>query len=110
MAQNLRAGLPRVVDVTWRVDVALRTSEGAQTMRPSVILRLALDDGSDRTFECGLEKFHELREATATMVNEMEWASRDVGAAREIGARARARWAGTRDASGREAKDDGVAS
>jgi len=96
MAQNLRAGLPRVVDVTWRVDVALRTSEGAQTMRPSVILRLALDDGSDRTFECGLEKFHELREATATMVHEMEWASRDAAAVREIGARARARWERTR--------------
>jgi hypothetical protein len=65
-------------------------------MRPSVILRLALDDGSERTFECGLEKFHELREATATMVNEMDWATRDVEAVREIGARARARWERTR--------------
>jgi len=110
MARSLRAGLPRVVDVSWRVDVALGTSESAAAMRPSVILRLRLDDDTDRTFECGLEAFHALREATATMVNEMEWASRDVGAAREIGARARARWAGTRDASGREAKDDGVAS
>jgi hypothetical protein len=30
------------------------------------------------------------------MVNEMEWASRDAAAVREIGARARARWERTR--------------
>ena len=107
MAPGPRAGLPRVVHVSWRVDVALRTSEGANAMTPSVILRLALDDGSDRTFECGLEKFHELREATATMVNEMEWASRDAEAVREIGARARARWERTR--AGTTSGEEGIA-
>lgn len=91
-ADRVRAGLPRVVDVTWRVDVTLCTSDAREVMRPSVILRLRLDDGSEKTFECGLEKFHQLREATATMLNEMEWASRDVAAVKEIGARAQARW------------------
>jgi hypothetical protein len=53
-------------------------------------------------FDCGLEQFHELREATATMVNEMDWASRDVEAVKEIGARAQGRWEkmkGTTDAT-----------
>lgn len=81
-----------MVDVTWRVDVTLCTSDAREVMRPSVIVRLRLDDGSEKTFECGLEKFHQLREATATMLNEMEWASRDVAAVNEIGARAQARW------------------
>ena len=100
----LRAGLPRVVDVTWRVDVTLSTSEASsQAMRPSVLLRLKMDDGSERAFECGLEKFHELREAAATMLNEMDWASRDVGAVKEIGERAQARWDKMKEATGRGA-------
>ena len=86
------AGLPRVVDVTWRVDVALRASACAEVMRPSVILRLRLSDGSEKIFECGMEAFHRLREAMATALNELEWVERDVEAVNEIGARARARW------------------
>ena len=98
----LRAGLPRVVDVTWRVDVTLSTSEASsQAMRLSVLLRLKMDDGSERAFECGLEKFHELREAAAMMLNEMDWAARDVGAVKEIGERAQARWDKMKDAAGR---------
>jgi|TARA_B100000683_G_scaffold136076_1_gene132859 hypothetical protein len=101
-APPLRAGLPRVVDVTWRVDVTLSTSEASsQAMRPSVLLRLKMDDGSERAFECGLEKFHELREAAAMMLNEMDWAARDVGAVKEIGERAQARWDKMKDAAGR---------
>lgn len=94
------AGLPHVVDVTWRVDVALRTSECAEVMRPSVILRLRLSDGSEKIFECGLEAFHRLREATATALNEMDWVGRDVAAVDEIGARARARWDRAKAAEG----------
>ena len=91
----LRAGPPRIVDVSWTVDVTLGTSEtggGTADMRPSVTMRLKMDDGRTVAFECSLERFHELREATATMVNEMDWVTKDVDAVREIGARARAGW------------------
>jgi hypothetical protein len=76
-------------------------------MRPSVTMRLKTEDGQVVAFECSLERFHELREATATMVNEMEWASRDAAAVREIGARARARWERTR--AGTTSGEEGIA-
>jgi len=88
----LRAGPPRIVDASWTVDGTLGTSEGGGDMRPSVTMRLKTEDGQVVAFECSLERFHELREATATMVNEMDWVGKDVDAVREIGARARAGW------------------
>lgn len=92
----LRAGPPRIVDVSWTVDVTLGTSEtgtgDGAGMRPSVTMRLKTEDGCTVVFECSLERFHELREATATMVNEMDWVKKDVSAVEEIGARARAGW------------------
>ena len=91
----LRAGPPRITDVSWTVDVTLGTSDtggDAAGMRPSVTMRLKTEDGCTVVFECSLERFHELREATATMVNEMDWVKKDVSAVEEIGARARAGW------------------
>lgn len=91
----LRAGPPRIVDVSWTVDVTLGTSEtgnDAAGMRPSVTMRLKTEDGRTVVFECSLERFHELREATAAMVNEIDWVNKDVDAVVQIGARARAGW------------------
>ena len=95
----LRAGAARVVDVSWRVDVTLSTSTAHKALRPSVVLALELDDGSTHSFECALERVHALREAVATLLNEMDWAGREVDGVREIGARAQAGFAKIRNAA-----------
>ena len=92
-AAPLRAGAARVTDVSWRVDVTLSTSSAHKVLRPSVVLALRLDDGTTETFECALDRVHALREAVATLLNEMDWAGREVEGVREIGARAQAGFA-----------------
>lgn len=42
---------PRIRGVKWRVDVAISTSHLERVMRPSVMVELALSDGTLKTFE-----------------------------------------------------------
>lgn len=56
-----RTSLPELEDVSWRVDVQVSTTSMARVMRPALLMRVALSDGTIRTFECSVRKFHELR-------------------------------------------------
>jgi len=75
-----------------RVDVTLSTSDVARVLRPNILMRLELTDGTVRTFEVGLTEFHQLRHQVAYMLNEMEWAGQELDRANEIGQRAQAQW------------------
>ena len=52
---------PSIVDLRWRVDVAISTSKQARSLRPTVLMETALSDGSLKTFEVSAEKFQALR-------------------------------------------------
>lgn len=65
------AGLPRVVGLRWRVDVAVSTGALARSLQPSVLLQLRLSDGSARRFEVPSAQFHELRYGLARLLREM---------------------------------------
>ena len=72
--------------------MTLSTSEVARVLRPNVVMRLELADGTVRTFEVSLAAFHQLRHSVAVMLNEMDWAGHELDAAHEIGQRAQAQW------------------
>lgn len=65
-------GVPKLSGMRWRVDVVLSSSAVSRVMRPSVLMRIVLDDGSVRTFEVPLAQFHQLRHGVAKTLAEMQ--------------------------------------
>lgn len=57
--------IPSIVDVCWRIDVAISTTSLSRAFKPSLLLQLTLSDGVIKTFECNVETFHALRYNTA---------------------------------------------
>ena len=43
--------MPNLVDMKWRVDVAISTSELQRAMKPAVLIQMTLSDGAIETFE-----------------------------------------------------------
>lgn len=99
MADALAAAAPRLEALTWRTDVTLSSSEAARVLRPTVLMRLALSDGTHHTVEVSVEKFHELRHATAAALHAMNIAEPRVAAARDVRARQQQRAERERTAS-----------
>ncbi|EDQ89925.1 uncharacterized protein MONBRDRAFT_2798, partial [Monosiga brevicollis MX1] len=58
----------RLVDVQWRVDVAVSTSSMKRSLVPTVLMQLTLSDGTLRTFEAPVNQFHKLRYTAAAML------------------------------------------
>ena len=61
----MREAVPQLEHLRWRVDVVLSTSSVSKVLRPSVLLRAVLSDGSVHTTELSVARFHELRHAVA---------------------------------------------
>ena len=61
----MREAVPQLEHLWWRVDVVLSTSSISKVLRPSVLLRAVLSDGSVHTAEVSVARFHELRHAVA---------------------------------------------
>jgi hypothetical protein len=57
------------------VDVVLSTSSVSRVLRPSVLLRATLTDGTVSTFELNVKSFHELRHAVAEALHAMDIAT-----------------------------------
>ena len=60
---------------SWRVDVVLSTSSVSRVLRPSVLLRATLTDGTVATFELNARSFHELRHAVAEALHSTDSAT-----------------------------------
>ncbi|XP_040847492.1 COMM domain-containing protein 5 [Ochotona curzoniae] len=71
VARRQGAGLPRLQDFRWRVDVAISTSALARSLQPSVLVQLRLSDGATHRFEVPVAKFQELRYSVALVLKEM---------------------------------------
>lgn len=81
-------GLPHLEQLRWRVDVVLSTSAVSRVLRPCVLLRTTLTDGSVATFELNVEAFHELRHAVAEALHAMDAAAPKLSAVHEVALRA----------------------
>ena len=60
----------------WRVDVTVSSSQAKRVLRPTVLMTLQSQRGSEeeeKTFEMSLEMFRELRVTVAKMLTEMKW-------------------------------------
>eukprot|EP00056_Hartaetosiga_gracilis_P008153 m.116680 g.116680 ORF g.116680 m.116680 type:complete len:220 (+) comp12861_c0_seq5:28-687(+) len=66
-----KSALPTIVDFKWRVDVTISTSALKRVLKPFVLLQTTLSDGSIKTFEVSIEKFHELRYNTAFVLKDV---------------------------------------
>eukprot|EP00249_Psilotum_nudum_P005267 c18720_g1_i2 orf=209-508(+) len=64
--------MQRLQSMQWRVDVTFSTAHSHRLLRPSVLLRLELDDGSVRLVELDPESFGMLRCAVAELLAEVE--------------------------------------
>jgi hypothetical protein len=73
----------------WRVDVVLSTSSVSRVLRPCVLLRTTLTDGSVATFEMNLDAFHELRHSAAEALLAMDTAAPKLAAVHDVALRAR---------------------
>jgi len=71
-AHEQRIGLPSITDLNWRVDVTVSTTTMSRVFKPTVLMRLTLSDGSIRTFECPVDKFHELRYNVAKVLKSVQ--------------------------------------
>jgi hypothetical protein len=70
--EESRIRLPNLVDMKWRVDVAISTSELQRAMKPAVLIQMTLSDGTIETFEMPVEEFHKLRYNVSYVLKEME--------------------------------------
>ncbi len=74
LAAALAAAAPGHASLTrmrWRVDVAISSSSLNKVMRPCLLAEWSLSDGRMVTAEVPVERFHELRYATAKVLAEM---------------------------------------
>eukprot|EP00049_Salpingoeca_infusionum_P010274 m.174526 g.174526 ORF g.174526 m.174526 type:complete len:224 (-) comp14592_c1_seq1:450-1121(-) len=61
----------QLTNFQWRVDVGISTSELKRVLKPTILVRTTLSDGSIKTFEMSTEQFHALRYNTAYALKEM---------------------------------------
>eukprot|EP01100_Stratorugosa_tubuloviscum_P000247 TRINITY_DN104_c5_g1_i1.p1 TRINITY_DN104_c5_g1~~TRINITY_DN104_c5_g1_i1.p1 ORF type:complete len:205 (-),score=91.83 TRINITY_DN104_c5_g1_i1:94-708(-) len=61
LAIERRARQPQLTQLKWRIDVIISTNLLNRAMKPLIMLQIYLDDGSIKTFEISIDKFHELR-------------------------------------------------
>lgn len=62
---------PTLAQLKWRVDVTISTSSLSRVLKPSVIVQMALSDGSIKTFEMQVDQFHQLRYNVAKVLQYM---------------------------------------
>jgi len=67
-----RNALAGIADLSWRVDVAVSTTALSRVFKPSIIMQLTLTDDTIKTFECSVDRFHELRYAVAKLLKSMQ--------------------------------------
>jgi len=67
---NLR--LAHLEQMRWRVYVAISTSVLNRVLEPTIMIEMKSSDGSIKTFEVSLSKFHELRYNVTYLLKEME--------------------------------------
>mmetsp|Transcript_3765 Transcript_3765/g.5565 ORF Transcript_3765/g.5565 Transcript_3765/m.5565 type:complete len:237 (+) Transcript_3765:10-720(+) len=60
-----------IVDVRWRVDVAISSSAMTSIFKPYLLMQLQLSSGKIVMFETTIEQFHKLRLSTASLLNQM---------------------------------------
>jgi hypothetical protein len=71
-ARAERMVLPSLRGLDWRVDVAITTTQLNKVFKPSVLLQLTTSDDRIETFECSVDKFHQLRYSVARMLAAMQ--------------------------------------
>ncbi|CAI8051104.1 COMM domain-containing protein 5 [Geodia barretti] len=67
-----RVRLPQMDTLRWRLDVAISNSSLHRVLEPSILMEMTLSDGTIKTFEIPVSKFHELRYSVAYVLKEME--------------------------------------
>jgi len=72
LEQRGSRGLPHIQELAWRVDVTISTTSMARAMKPSVTLRITLDDGRVRSFSVPADRFHELRFAVTKVLKDVD--------------------------------------
>jgi len=61
----------KIIDVKWRLDVAISTSLMTRVFKPVLQMQWTLSNGQIKTFELPLKQFHNLRMSVATILNDM---------------------------------------
>lgn len=61
----------KIIDVRWRVDVTLNTSQMNRVFKPYLLMQFELSNGQIKTFEVSLKQFHNLRLSVASLLNDM---------------------------------------
>lgn len=67
-----RPRLPRLVQLKWRVDVAISTSVLNRVLEPSIIMEMTFSNGQTKVFEVPVSQFHQLRYSVAYVLKQME--------------------------------------
>ncbi|KAK7496608.1 hypothetical protein BaRGS_00012260 [Batillaria attramentaria] len=67
-----RPRLPHLVQLKWRVDVAISTSVLNRVLEPSIIMEMTFSDGHTKVFEVPVSQFHQLRYSVAYVLRQME--------------------------------------
>ncbi|XP_076447064.1 COMM domain-containing protein 5-like [Babylonia areolata] len=67
-----RPRLPRLLQLKWRVDVAISTSVLNRVLEPSVIMEMTFSNGITKVFEIPVSQFHQLRYNVAYVLKQME--------------------------------------
>ena len=57
---------------SWRVDVTLSTSASYKVLKPAVLFRVVLDDGTTHVFEASVQELHTFRHALATALYKLD--------------------------------------
>lgn len=69
---STRPRLPRLLQLKWRVDVAISTSVLNRVLEPSIIMEMTLSNGQTKVFEVPVSQFHQLRYSVAYVLKQME--------------------------------------
>ncbi|KAL8617172.1 hypothetical protein ACOMHN_014342 [Nucella lapillus] len=67
-----RPRLPQLLQLKWRVDVAISTSVLSRVLEPSIIMETIFSNGSTKVFEVPVSQFHQLRYSVAYVLKQME--------------------------------------
>lgn len=67
-----RPRLPRLLQLKWRVDVAISTSVLNRVLEPTIIMEMIFSNGSTKVFEVPVSQFHQLRYSVAYVLKQME--------------------------------------
>lgn len=67
-----RPRLPKLDQLTWRVDVAISTSVLNRVLEPTILMEMKLSNGKIHSFEVPVSQFHQLRYNVAYVLKEME--------------------------------------